>query len=113
MGDLTADHIMRVQIAHDPAATVKEDEGGEDALSGTIQSDRHAAGVKVVNMPKVRRRGPKCGAGFAVLSPGLSCRNLIDGRCPEAGQVLDDCARLRVNLLHIQRRYQTRDTAPR
>ena len=104
---------MRVEIAHDPAAAVEEDERRQHPLSGTIEPHRNRLSHEITNDGEIGYGRPQHGARLAIETPRFRGWNLIECRNTEARQVIHDRTSLRIDDAHIQRRYQTIDAAPK
>ena len=118
--DLPADHVVRLKIADDPAAAVEEDERRQQPIAGSIEPHRNRTRHEITYIREWRRRRAQRRAYFAVLLPRFRGRDAIDWRSVEAREVRHDVASLRVERVagvksrgHIQRRYQTIETAPK
>src|SRR6185369_17798682 len=97
-GDLPADDVVRVEITDDPAAAVKEDERGKDALTGSIESEanrpRGTVGLEIANVTKRRHGRTEGGTRVAVLLASFRRRDPVHRRKAEASEVVDGAARL-------------------
>src|SRR5437867_4151193 len=102
--ELSAEHVVRLDVADDPAAAVEEDERGQHRRRRhtfrTIEThgdrSRRTAGRQILHRSDLRRRRRGCGARVAEHLARVLRRELMVGRAPRLDDEVNDGLRLRI-----------------